>query len=162
MYNLLQEKKDETCSKEQAYDNSINMNLKLPRSETPWWKKELQRAVEPPRRMKTTMGTRDNSRWRKECYERIYDQRITIYHGEWCIRYDSILHMDLQEQVYKARFVICLKKNRLWHDILYWPKPLEVYVKHRTTCTRWYSTSGGVTTKDLWVWHGMTRWTTSW
>ena len=45
----------------------------------------------------------------------------------------SILHMDLQEQVYKARFVICLRKNRLWHDILYWP----VYIKHRTTCTEW-------------------------
>ena len=47
-------------------DNSrftpINMNLKLPGSETPWWKKELQKEVDPPRRMKTTMGMRDNSR----------------------------------------------------------------------------------------------------
>ena len=69
-------------------DNSIKMNLKLPGSETPCQKKEFQRAVDPPRKMKTTMGMRDNSRWRKECYERIYDQRITVDHGEWCIRYD--------------------------------------------------------------------------
>ena len=41
--------------------------------------------------------------------------------------------MDLQEQVYKERFMICLRKNRLWHDILYWP----IYIKHRTTCTEW-------------------------
>ena len=27
--------------------------------------------------------------------------------------------MDLQEQVYKERFMICLRNNRLWHDILY-------------------------------------------
>ena len=40
--------------------------------------------------------------------------------------------MDLQEQVYKARFMICLRNKRLWHDILYWP----IYIKHRTTCTR--------------------------
>ena len=46
-------------------DNSIHKNLKLPGSETPWQKKELQRAVDPPRRMKTTMGMRDNSRWKK-------------------------------------------------------------------------------------------------
>ena len=106
-------------------DNSINMNLKLPGSETPWQKKELQRAIDPPWRMKTTMGTRDNWRWRKECY----DQRIIVDHGEWCIRYDfekqrkvcSMLHMDLQEKVYKARFMICLRKNRIWHNILYWP-----------------------------------------
>ena len=45
----------------------------------------------------------------------------------------SIFHMDRQEQVYKARFVICLRKNRLWHDILYWP----VYIKHRTTYIEW-------------------------
>ena len=45
----------------------------------------------------------------------------------------SIFHMDLQEQVYKARIMICLRKNRLWHDILYWP----VYIKHGTTCTEW-------------------------
>ena len=74
-------------------DNSkftpINMNLKLPGSKTPWRKKELQRAVDPPWRMKTTMGTKDNSRWRKQCYERIYDQRITVDHGEWCIWYDG-------------------------------------------------------------------------
>ena len=74
-------------------DNSrfttINMNLKLPGSKTPWWKKELQRMVDPPWRMKTTMGTRDNSRWRKECYKRSYDQRVTVDHGEWCIRYDG-------------------------------------------------------------------------
>ena len=38
-----------------------------------------------------------------------------------------------KNKVYKARFVICLRKNRLWHDILYWP----VYIKHRTTCTEW-------------------------
>ena len=87
------------------------------------------------------MGTRDNSRWRKKCYERSYDQRITVDHGEWCIWYDfetkreirSILHMDLQGQVYKSRFMTCLRKNRLWHDILYWP----VYINHRTTCTEW-------------------------
>ena len=45
----------------------------------------------------------------------------------------SIFHMDLQEQVYKERFMIFLRKNRLWHNILYWPDLLEVYVKHRTT-----------------------------
>ena len=39
----------------------------------------------------------------------------------------SILHMDLQEQVYKERFMICLKKNRLWHDILYWPVYIHLY-----------------------------------
>ena len=55
-------------------DNSINMNMKLPGSETPWRKKELQRAVDPPWRMNTTMGIRDNSRWIKECYERSYDK----------------------------------------------------------------------------------------
>ena len=33
----------------------------------------------------------------------------------------------------KQRFMICLRKNRLWHDKLYWP----VYIKHRTTCTEW-------------------------
>ena len=27
---------------------------------------------------------------------------------------------------------------------------------------RWYSTSGGVTTEDIWILHGMTWWTTSW
>ena len=78
-------------------------------------------------------------------YERSYDQRVTIDHGEWCLRYGfktwrevhSIFHMDLPEQVYKARFVVCLRKNRLWHDILYWPDPLEVYIKNRTTCTEW-------------------------
>ena len=33
----------------------------------------------------------------------------------------------------KQRFMICLRKNRLWHDILYW----QVYIKHRATCTEW-------------------------
>ena len=47
-----------------------------------------ERAVDPPWRIKTTMGMRDNSRWRKECYKRNYDQRITVDHGEWCIWYD--------------------------------------------------------------------------
>ena len=61
-------------------DYSINMNLKLPGLETPWRKKELQRAVDPPRRMKTTMGMRDNSRWRKECYERSYDDDVSVFH----------------------------------------------------------------------------------
>ena len=37
---------------------------------------------------RSTMGMRDNSRWRKECYERSYDQRIIVDHGEWCIWYD--------------------------------------------------------------------------
>ena len=121
--------------------------------------------------MKTTMGTRDNSRWRKEwrdlqieskrpqthsscvtqsgdiidanhsSYGRSYDQRVTVDHEQWCLRYGSetwrevrsILHMDLPEPLYKARFMICLKKNRLWHDILYWP----VYIKHRITYTEW-------------------------
>ena len=41
--------------------------------------------------------------------------------------------MDLQEQVYKSRIMICLRKNRLWHDILYWP----VYIKHRITYIEW-------------------------
>ena len=45
----------------------------------------------------------------------------------------SIFHLDLQEQVYKERFVIFLRKNRLWHDILYWP----VYIKHRITYIEW-------------------------
>ena len=27
---------------------------------------------------------------------------------------------------------------------------------------RWYSTSGGVTIEDIWVWHGMTWWIASW
>ena len=40
-------------------DNSINMNLNLPGSETPWRKKELQRVVDPPRRMKTTMDMKE-------------------------------------------------------------------------------------------------------
>ena len=74
-------------------------------------------------------------------YGRSYDQRVTIDHGEWCLRYGfetwrdvrSIFHMNLPEQVYKARFM----RNRLWHDILYWLDPLEVYIKNRTTCTKW-------------------------
>ena len=33
----------------------------------------------------------------------------------------------------KQRFMICLSKNRLWQDILYW----QVYIKHRATCTEW-------------------------
>ena len=81
--------------------------------------------VDPPWRMKTTMGTRDNSGWIKECYKISYDQRITVDHG------DDVY--DMMEQVYKARFVILPRKNRLWHEILYWP----VYIKHRTTCTEW-------------------------
>ena len=56
----------------------MNMNLKLPGSETPWQKKELQKVVDPPWRMNTNKGTRDNSRWRKEWYERSYDQRQLI------------------------------------------------------------------------------------
>ena len=40
---------------------------------------------------------------------------------------------DMMGQVYKARFVILPRKNRLWHDILYWP----VYIKNRTTCIEW-------------------------
>ena len=59
-----------------------------------------------------------------------YDM-ILIHKGKY------IVSMDLQEQLYKARFVICLWKNRLWHNILYWPELLEVYIKHRTTCTEW-------------------------
>ena len=74
-------------------------------------------------------------------YERSYDQRVTIDHEEWCLWYGfetwrevrSILHMDLPEQVYKARFMVYLRKNRLWHNILYW----QVYINHRTTCTEW-------------------------
>ena len=49
----------------------------------------------------------------------------------------SIFHMDQLEQVYEARFLVCLRKNRLWHDILYWLDLLEVYIKHRTTYTKW-------------------------
>ena len=40
-------------------DNPINMNLKLPGLETPWRKKELQKAVDPPLRMKTTMAMKE-------------------------------------------------------------------------------------------------------
>ena len=58
-------------------------------------------------------------------YGRSYDQRVTNDHGEWFLGYDfktqrevcSVFHIDIQ---YKARFVVCLRKNRLWHDILYW------------------------------------------
>ena len=65
-------------------------------------------------------------------YERSYDQRVTIDHGEWCLEYDFetwrevriVFHMDLQEKVYKERFVVCLRNNRLWHGILYWPDTL--------------------------------------
>ena len=53
--------------------------------------------------------------------------------GTWQREVCSIFHMDLQEQVYKARFMICLRKNKLWHDILY----LLVYIKHRTTYIEW-------------------------
>ena len=108
-------------------------------------------------------------------YERSYDQRVTVDHGEWCLRYGfniwrevcSIFHMDLPEQVYKARFVVYLRKNILWHDILYWPDPLEVYIKNRTTCTEWRGKMilhfrGTLTTEDIWVWHGTTWWTSSW
>ena len=74
-----------------------------------------------------------------------YDQRVIVDHGEWCLWYGfetwrefhSIFHMDLQEQVYKERFMVFLRKNRLWNDMLYWPDPLEVYIKQRTTCTEW-------------------------
>ena len=74
-----------------------------------------------------------------------YERRVTVDHGEWCLRYGfntwrevcSIFHMDLPEQVYKSRFMVYLRKNRLWHDILYWLDPLELYIKNRTTCTKW-------------------------
>ena len=56
----------------------------------------------------------------------VYDM-ISRHKGKY------VVSMDLQEQVYKARFMICLRKNRLWHDILYWP----VYIKHRTTYIEW-------------------------
>ena len=39
----------------------------------------------------------------------------------------------IMEQVYNARFVILPRKNRIWHDILYW----QVYIKHRTNCIEW-------------------------
>ena len=77
-------------------DNLINMNLKLPGLETPWRKKEIHRAVDPPQRMKTTMGIRDNSRWRKECYERSYDQRITNW--SWGMMY-TIWFRDIKESM---------------------------------------------------------------
>ena len=60
----------------------------------------------------------------------VYDM-ISRHKGKY------IVSMDLQEQVYKSRFVICLWKNRLWHNILYLPDLLEVYIKHRTTCIEW-------------------------
>ena len=90
----------------------INMNLKLPRSETPWRKKELQRVVDPPRNMKTWVReiTQDEEKYgetskrpqtHSSCvtnlgdiidanisgYERSYDQRVTVDHGERCIQY---------------------------------------------------------------------------
>ena len=66
----------------------INMNIKLPRSETPWQKKELRRVVDPPWRIKTTMGKRDNSRWRKEWWDfqtkvRGLRHTLVVWH-HWC------------------------------------------------------------------------------
>ena len=54
-------------------------------------------------------------------YGRSYDQRVTVDHEECCLGYDfetsrevhSVFHMDLQEQVYKSRFMDCLRKNKL-------------------------------------------------
>ena len=60
----------------------------------------------------------------------VYDM-ISKHKGKY------IVSMDLQEKVYKARFMICLWKNRLWHNILYWLDLLEVNIKHRTTYTKW-------------------------
>ena len=77
-------------------DNSrftpINMNLKLPGWETPWWKKELQknirRAVDPPQEMNTTLGMRDSSRWIKLWREfqtkvRGLGHTLVVWH-HWC------------------------------------------------------------------------------
>ena len=113
-------------------DNSINMNLKLPGSETPWRNKELQRAVDPPWRMKTTMGMRDNSRWIKNA------MKAAMIKEEHLIMGNDVYDMISR---HKGKYVvssiwICKNKctkNRLWHDILYWP----VYIKHRITCTEW-------------------------
>ena len=48
----------------------------------------------------------------RQTHGRCYDQRVTVDHGELCLRYGSktwrevhcVFHMDLQERMYKARF----------------------------------------------------------
>ena len=50
---------------------------------------------------------------------RIYDQRVPVYHGEGCLGYGSetwrevrsVFDMDLQENVYKQKFMVSLKKR---------------------------------------------------
>ena len=134
-------------------DNSRNMNLKLLGSETPWQKKELQRAVDPPWRMKNTMGIRDNSRWRKECY----DQRITVEKEVYDV-YDMILR-------HKGKYVVpygstrtsvqskgsWFASERIDYDMTYsihkYISSIEPHVQNEEG--RWYSTSGGVTTEDI-------------
>ena len=143
-------------SDENSIFTPINMNMKLPRSETPWRKKELHRAVDPPQRMKTTMGTRDNSRWRKECYERSYDQRITVDHGEWCIWSASrhkMKYVISSIWIYKNK---CTKQGSLFsseridYDMTYsidqYISSIEPPVQNEEG--RWYSTSRGVTTEN--------------
>ena len=120
-------------------DNSINMNLKLPRSETSWRRKELQRAVE------STLKDEDH-----HGYERSFDQRVTIDHEEW----------------YKEKYIVssiwiyknkCTKQGswfsseRIDYDMTY---SIDKYISSIESAIqneegRWYSTSGGVTTKYI-------------
>ena len=92
--------------------------------------------------MNTTMGTRDNSRWRKECYERSYDQRITIDHGKWCIRYDGT---SVQRKVHDS------PQKRIDYDMTYsidqYISSIEPPIHNKEGI--WYSTPGGVTIEDI-------------
>ena len=70
---------------------------------------------------------------------------------------------NMMEQVYKTRFVILPRKNRLWlrYPIDQYLSSIEPPVQNEEG--RWYSTSGGVTTENyIWVRHGTTWWIALW
>ena len=132
----------------------INMNLKLPGSETPWRKKEIQRVVDPPWRMKTSMGTRDNSRWRKEWY------KPWSKNNSWSW---GMMYMIWWNKCTKQGSWFSLE--RIDYDMTYsidqYMSSIEPPVQNEEG--RWYSTSGGVTIENyIWVRQGMTWWIALW
>ena len=78
--------------------------------------------------------------------EEDYDQRILVDHGEWCLGYGSetwmevrsVFHVDLQDQVYKARFVVYLRKVDYGMtysiDETHFSSEAEVFIEQRATC----------------------------
>ena len=80
--------------------------------------------------------------------EEDYDKRVPIDHGEWCLGYGcetwrevcSVFHVDLQDQVYKARFMFFSQKEGLDYGTTYFidqthfSTEVEVYIKQTTTC----------------------------